>query len=43
MNPIPSVPMLTGSNGKLFLGVGLLIALVVLAKTSPTTPTTTQR
>lgn len=39
-NPIPSVPMLSGAGGQLFLGIGLLLALVVLAKKTqaPTIP-----
>jgi hypothetical protein len=35
MNPIPSIPMLSGSNGSLFLGVGILVALVLMAKKAP--------
>jgi len=39
MNPVPSIPILpSGGSGKLFLGIGLLIALVLIAKKPSPSP-----
>jgi hypothetical protein len=45
MNPIPSIPMLSGSgSGKVFLVIGVLLALAAISSASKTPPTNnTQR